>query len=103
MAKKEVKAPEVSVVDAPEVKGEGKELRQPESISLQDLQTLLQIVDLSSQRGAFRGAELTQVGAIFDKLNTFLTYVAEQQAVQDETAASEEGEEGEDAPKSGEK
>lgn len=104
MAKKEVKAPEVSVVDAPEVKGEGKELRQPESISLQDLQTLLQIVDLSSQRGAFRGAELTQVGAIFDKLNTFLTYVAEQQAAQDETTASEEGVEGEDAPtKSGEK
>jgi len=101
MAKKEVNAPEVSVVDTPEVEGAG---RQPESISLQDLQTLLQIVDLSSQRGAFRGAELTQVGAIFDKLNTFLTYVAEQQAANEETAAGEEGDEAEeDAPKSGEK
>ena len=105
MAKKEVNAPEVSVVDAPEATGKGGELRQPESISLQDLQTLLQIVDLSSQRGAFRGAELTQVGAIFDKLNTFLTYVAEQQAANEETAASKEGDEAvEDAPtKSGEK
>lgn len=51
----------------------------PESISLNDLQLLLQIVDLASSRGAFRGAELTQVGTIFDKLNVFLSYVAEQQ------------------------
>lgn len=66
---------------------------QPESISLNDLQLLLQIVDLASKRGAFAGAELTQVGGIFDKLNTFLTYVAEQQA------AAEEGEEaGEESP-----
>ncbi len=51
----------------------------PESISLNDLQLLLQIVDLASGRGAFRGAELTQVGAIFDKLNAFLSFIAEQQ------------------------
>jgi hypothetical protein len=62
----------------------------PESISLMDLQTLLQIVDLASQRGAFRGAELTQVGAIFDKLSTFLSFVAEQQAAQAEAQAGEE-------------
>ena len=101
MAKaEEVKAPEDSVVDAPEVEGAEDGLQQPESISLQDLQTLLQIVDLSSQRGAFRGAELTQVGAIFDKLNTFLQYVAEQQAAAEEAAEGEEGEG--DAPESGE-
>lgn len=56
----------------------------PDSISLNDLQLLLQIVDLASQRGAFRGAELTQVGAIFDKLNAFLTFIAEQQKARDE-------------------
>ena len=60
----------------------------PESISLQDLQVLLQIVDLASSRGAFRGAELTQVGAIFDKLNAFLSFIAEQQK-----ARAEAGEE----------
>lgn len=60
----------------------------PESISLQDLQVLLQIVDLASSRGAFRGAELTQVGAIFDKLNAFLSFIAEQQK-----ARAEEGKE----------
>lgn len=64
----------------------------PEAVSLQDLGLLLNIVDLASKRGAFQGAELTQVGAVFDKLNTFLTYVAEQQAAQaeDEEGTSEE-------------
>jgi len=60
----------------------------PESIGLQDLQLLAQIVDLASQRGAFRGNELTQVGAAFDKLSTFLAYVAEQN-VSDEHAEAE--------------
>ncbi len=61
----------------------------PESISLQDLQLLLQIVDLASSRGAFRGAELTQVGAIFDKLNSFLSFIGEQQKARAEAAAKE--------------
>lgn len=77
-----------AVVDQVEEAAEGAQA--PESISLVDLQTLLQIVDLSSQRGAFRGAELTQVGAIFDKLNNFLSYVAEQQAAAAEAEAGEE-------------
>ena len=90
MAKAEEKnVSEESVVETPEGTDMGNEAQQPESISLQDLQTLLQIVDLSSQRGAFRGAELTQVGVIFDKLNTFLTYVAEQQASAAEAAEGE--------------
>lgn len=65
-------------------------VQAPESISLNDLQLLLNIVDLASKRGAFGGSELTQVGAIFDKLSAFLGFVAEQQA-QDE--GSEEGSE----------
>lgn len=62
----------------------------PESISLQDLQVLLQIVDLASSRGAFRGVELTQVGAIFDKLNSFLTFIAAQQKAAQEQNAGEQ-------------
>lgn len=62
----------------------------PESISLNDLGLLLNIVDLASKRGAFQGAELSQVGAIFDKLNAFLTFVAEQQAEQAQEADGEE-------------
>lgn len=75
MAKaKKTQAPETEQTATPETAG------APESISLNDLQLLLQIVDLASNRGAFRGAELTQVGAIFDKLNAFLSFIAEQQA-----------------------
>ena len=72
--------------EAEEQAPEAQAAQAPESISLNDLQLLLQIVDLASSRGAFRGAELTQVGAIFDKLNAFLSFIAEQQA-----AAAEEG------------
>jgi hypothetical protein len=58
----------------------------PESINLSDLALLLQIVDLATQRGAFRGAELSQVGNVFDKLNAFLSYIqAQQQASSTET------------------
>lgn len=62
----------------------------PDAITLVDLQMLLNIVDLASSRGAFRGAELTQVGGVFDKLNKFLSYVAEQQKkAQEEQQAAE--------------
>lgn len=64
---------------APEVPAEeGQQV--PESIGLNDLQLLAQIVDLATQRGAFRGNELSQVGGVYDKLSNFLGYVAEQQA-----------------------
>lgn len=81
MAKQKVKEME-------EQTNETQETGVPESISLQDLQVLLQIVDLASSRGAFRGPELTQVGAIFDKLNAFLTFIAEQQRAKTEAEAT---------------
>ena len=84
---------EVTEGNAPEGAPEGQ---IPESIGLQDLQLLAQIVDLASQRGAFRGNELTQVGVVFDKLNAFLGYVGEQQAQAAEAQA--EAGDGEEAP-----
>jgi hypothetical protein len=62
-----------------------------ESISLQDLQVLSNIVDLATQRGAFRGNELTQVGAVFDKLSTFLQQVAAAQSANNEESDGVEG------------
>jgi hypothetical protein len=47
-------------------------------ITVADLGALHGIVDLAASRGAFRGAELTQVGAIYDKLTTFLNDVMAQ-------------------------
>ena len=67
------KQPEAEVneeVSSAETEAPTTEGQAPESIGLQDLQVLAQIVDLASQRGAFRGNELTQVGAAFDKLST---------------------------------
>lgn len=75
-------------VDAPE----GGVAEGPESIGLADLQLLANIVDLASQRGAFRGSELTQVGSVYDRLSQFLNFVAERQA------EAQEGVEGEEAP-----
>lgn len=82
MAKEKVKQMEEQTQEAVQ------ESAVPESISLQDLQVLLQIVDLASSRGAFRGAELTQVGAIFDKLNAFLSFIGEQQKARAEAEAA---------------
>ena len=79
------------VVDAPEgadVNLEG-DSDAPESIGLADLQLLAQIVDLASQRGAFRGNELTQVGTVFDKLTILLQYDADKE---EEAAEGAEGE-----------
>lgn len=61
----------------------------PDSISLQDLSVLANIVDLASQRGAFRGNELTQVGVVYDKLSAFLAHVAAQQKAAAEAAGTE--------------
>jgi hypothetical protein len=59
----------------------------PESIGLNELAVLAQIVDLATQRGAFRANELTQVGEVYDKLNAFLTFIKEQQAANAEAQA----------------
>lgn len=71
-----------------------QETARPDSINLTDLQSLLNIVDIATSRGAFKGNELSQVGAVYDKLDTFLTFVAEQQqkAQEEKEAASTEEE-----------
>ncbi len=83
MAKQKVKEMSEQTQDT------AQEANVPESISLQDLQVLLQIVDLASSRGAFRGPELTQVGAIFDKLNAFLSFISAQQKAKAEEAQAQ--------------
>ena len=92
MAKTNAKQKEQPEMAEQEVQEQAPTAATPESVNLTDLGTLLQIVDLATQRGAFRGAELTQVGAVFDKLNAFLSYVQEQQqaAAEAEENAAEE-------------
>jgi len=42
------------------------------SLSLGDLQTVLSILDVCSQRGAFKGGELEDVGKLYNHLQTFI-------------------------------
>ena len=50
----------------------------PVTITIADLDVLKNIVDLASSRGAFRGAELAEVGAVYNKLTQFLEAVVAQ-------------------------
>jgi hypothetical protein len=56
-------------------------------ITIADLDTIKNIIDLASTRGAFRGAELTQVGVVYDKLSAFLEAVIEQAKAQEASNA----------------
>jgi hypothetical protein len=53
-------------------------------LAIADLQVLMNVIDLASSRGAFRAAELSQVGAAVDKLKNFLQFIAEQQKAKQE-------------------
>jgi hypothetical protein len=48
---------------------------QPE-LNINDLQNIRAIIDTASRRGAFGANELSSVGSVFDRLNTFLNAVA---------------------------
>jgi hypothetical protein len=45
---------------------------EPVQLSLGDIQTFVQIIDLCSKRGAFEGAELEAIGALRGKTIKFL-------------------------------
>jgi hypothetical protein len=56
-------------------------------ITITDLDTVKNIINLAATRGAFRGEELSQVGAVYDKLSAFLEAVIEQAKAQEATNA----------------
>ena len=62
-----------------------------QQITIADLDTIKNIIDLACTRGAFRGAELSQVGVVYDKLTVFLEAVIAQAKAQ-EAANAEAGE-----------
>ena len=64
--------------------------QQPTGIQIADLQTILNIIDLASSRGAFRANELTQVGSVADKLGAFLRTLAEQEKAKQEAEGTAE-------------
>jgi hypothetical protein len=58
-----------------------QESPQPSTdLNISDLVALKSILEVASQRGAFKAAELEAVGKTFNKLNTFLESVAKKEA-----------------------
>ena len=55
---------------------------QVPDLTIQDLQSLKSIIDVASQRGAFKPNEMMTVGQTYSKLETFLAAVAQQQPAQ---------------------
>ena len=45
-------------------------------ISLADFSAALQVIDVCTQRGAFRGEELSSVGQLRDRINAFVQHHA---------------------------
>ena len=88
---------EAAVAAPEEQQAPAVEAQEPVSITVTDLQALVNLIDVASSRGAFRGPELTAVGTLYSKLASFLQQVtdasAEQQAAQatPSAAPAEEG------------
>lgn len=74
MSKKSKQVDEGQVLDTGPVGGEAA-AAAPE-LTVQDLGNLRAIIDVASQRGAFRAAEMAAVGSVFNRLNEFLNAVA---------------------------
>jgi hypothetical protein len=51
-----------------------EEQKGPE-LTVTDLQNIRAIIDIAATRGAFKAAEMAAVGAVFNKLDTFLSAV----------------------------
>ena len=56
---------------------EGEE-QKPADLNISDLVALKSIIDVATQRGAFKAAEMEAVGKTYNKLNIFLESVTKQ-------------------------
>ena len=72
-AEKEVVQQEPAQAPAPEQQAPSAEL------TVNDLGNIKQIIDVASSRGAFKPNEMMTVGQVYNKLETFLATVAQQQ------------------------
>jgi hypothetical protein len=53
---------------------------QGPDLNLTDLAALKSIIEVATQRGAFKAAELESVGKVFNKLSNFLDSVSKKEA-----------------------
>ena len=77
MAKKNETIEATATEVAPEANGT-PEAEAPQ-LGVADLQNAAQIIDAAVSRGAFKAAEAAQVGAVYEKITSFIKTVAEAQ------------------------
>jgi len=82
-------APKGTATTAPKTAGTQTAPQQPGTdLSIADLKNLATIIDVASTRGAFRANEMATVGAMYNKLQAFLTKVTPEQKPADLTGAA---------------
>jgi hypothetical protein len=64
--------------------------QNPQDLNIQDLATMKAIIDLASERNAFKPSEMAAVGIVYNKLDLFLKAVEEQAKAAKEAKAGEE-------------
>jgi len=78
-----------TATEAPKTAGTQTAPQQPGTdLSIADLKNLATIIDVASTRGAFRANEMATVGAMYNKLQAFLTKVTPEQKPADLTGAA---------------
>jgi len=64
---------------------------QPPEVNIGDFSGILQIIDVASTRGAFKGNELSSVGAVRDRVAAFVEFYTPKEEEKDgEEAAGDE-------------
>lgn len=61
-------------------------------LTLNDIAAVVQIIDIVTARGAFRGEELSQVGALRDKYVAFVTAAQAQESPEESEAVDTDAE-----------
>lgn len=68
------------------------------TLTINDLVTLRNVIDLASTRGAFRANELSEVGEVYNRLNQFVDASVAAAQAQQETQAAEQSDNDQQAP-----
>lgn len=66
--------PEVEQQAAPQAAPQAEQPAAPD-LNVNDLNALKNIIDVATQRGAFKAAEMEAVGKVYNRLNLFLETV----------------------------
>lgn len=64
--------------------------QNPNDLNIQDLAVMKGIIDVASERGAFKPNEMAAVGTVYNKLELFLKQVEEQAKAAQEAAKAQE-------------